>query len=294
MAKTGAYFFFTFGITGLLSTFAQVNPIWMYGPYVPTAISAGSQPDFYMGFLEGSLRLMPAWEIVIAGHYTLSLSVVLPALLIPGIIFTALGVYPFIEAWITGDRQEHHVLDRPRNNATRTAFGALGITFYGVFWLAGANDIIADRLSISLYSTTWFFRVAVFVLPILTFMAVRRICLGLQRRDHNMLSHGYESGIIKRLPSGEFIEVHKPVPEGIRARVAGKKVIPALPSASSDENGVPAPGSKSPIGKLRGRLNRAFVENDVSFEDVDGHANGHANGHELESHDSRDRELTRD
>ena len=302
MAKTGAYFFFTFGVTALLSTFAQVNPIWMYGPYTPTAISAGSQPDFYMGFLEGSLRMMPALEPVIAGHYTLALSVVLPALLVPGIIFTVLGVYPFVEAWITGDKQEHHVLDRPRNNATRTAFGVMGIVFYGVFWLAGANDVIAEKLDISLYSTTWFFRVAIFVAPIVAFILVRRLCLGLQRRDRETLAHGYESGIIKRLPSGEFIEVHKPVSEETRAHVGGKKVISTLPTAASDENGVPAPGSKSPLGRLRLRLNRAYVENDISFDGVDDHGDGHApelDGHDdaepaVTAGDSRDHELSRD
>ena len=293
MAKTGAYFFFTFGVIGLLSTFAQINPIWLYGPFTPTSISAGSQPDFYMGFLEGVLRIFPAWEIVIGGHYTVSLSVLIPALLILGLIFTVLGVYPFVEAWITGDKQEHHVLDRPRNNATRTAFGAFGVTVYGLFWLCGSNDVLAEKFDISLYATTWFFRVAIFVLPVVVFIAIRRICLGLQRRDREMLAHGYESGIIKRLPSGEFIEVHKPVSEEMRAHVEGKKVIPALPGGADEANGVPAPGSKGPLGKLRRRLNRAYVEADISFDGTEAHAGGHGHG-ELESDAERERELTRD
>ena len=302
MAKTGAYFFFTFGITTLLSTFAQINPIWMYGPYTPLAISAGSQPDFYMGFLEGSLRMMPAWEPVIAGHYTLALSVLIPAVIYLGLLFTILGVYPFIEKWVTGDNSEHHLCDRPRNNATRTAFGAFGMTVYGITWLAGANDIIADRLQISLYSTTWFFRVAIFVAPILAFILVRRLCIGLQRKDRETLAHGYESGIIQRLPSGAFIEVHKPVSEETRAHIVGKKAISTLSTAATDENGVPAPGSKGPLGKLRLRLNRAYVEQDIPLDAVDGHGDGHApelNGHHegepaVEPAESHDRELSRD
>ena len=74
LLKGQAWFFFIFGVLVLLATFAQINPIWLYGPYTPLAISSASQPDFYMGILEGSLRMMPAWEINFLGH-TLSLSV---------------------------------------------------------------------------------------------------------------------------------------------------------------------------------------------------------------------------
>jgi len=293
MAKTGAYFFFTFAVITLLSTFAQVNPIWLYGPFTPSSISAGSQPDFYMGFLEGSLRMMPSWEIVIAGHYTISLSVLVPALGLPGLIFTGLGAYPFIEQWITGDKQEHHVLDRPRNTATRTAFGMLGITVYGLFWLAGANDVIAENLHISLFATTWFFRVAIFVGPVAAFVITRRICLGLQRRDRAALAHGYESGIIKRMPNGEFIEVHKPLSEEMRAHLSDKREIPRIASGGRDENGIPAPGSQGMLGKLRGRLNRAYTDNEISFDGADGH-DGHEHGEHAEVEGDQPRELSRD
>ena len=264
IAKTTAYFFFVFGITSLLSTFAQVNPIWMYGPYTPVSISAGSQPDFYMGFLEGSLRMMPALEPVIAGHYTLALSVLIPALIYLGLIFTILGVYPFIEKWITGDNAEHHLCDRPRNNATRTAFGAFGITVYGITWLAGANDIIAEKLDVSLYATTWFFRIAFLLLPFIMFAVVRRLCVGLQRRDRESLAHGYESGIVKRLPSGGIIEVHKPLPERAAARIGAKPPMPRLEAAQVDANGVRKPGG--PLSKLRARLNHAYADNDIPME----------------------------
>ena len=83
MAKTGAFFFFTFAACALAATFAQINPIWLYGPYNPVSISAGSQPDFYMGFLEGSLRMMPPWEWNVAGH-TFSFNVFIPALVAAG------------------------------------------------------------------------------------------------------------------------------------------------------------------------------------------------------------------
>ncbi|MGV9774165.1 cytochrome bc1 complex cytochrome b subunit, partial [Streptosporangium sp. NPDC003464] len=138
MAKSGAYFMFTFGTIALLGTFAQINPIWLFGPYTPADISAGSQPDFYMGFLEGSLRLMPSWEINFLG-FTLPLSVLIPALVPMGIIMMGLALYPFIERWVTGDRSEHHIAERPRNNPHRTSIGMSAVTFYGILWLLGTS-----------------------------------------------------------------------------------------------------------------------------------------------------------
>ena len=153
MAKTGAFFFFIFAVLALLSTFAQINPIWLFGPYNPSAISAGSQPDFYMGTLEGALRIMPAWEWNVFGH-TFAFNVFIPALVPLGIIFTGAALWPFIERWATGDNGEHHVNDRPRNAPTRTAIGMAAITFYGVLWLEGANDVIAQQLQIPLFTLT--------------------------------------------------------------------------------------------------------------------------------------------
>jgi ubiquinol-cytochrome c reductase cytochrome b subunit len=153
MAKTGAFFFFTFACLALASTFAQINPIWLYGPYTPVAISAGSQPDFYMGFLEGSLRMFPSWTWDIFGH-TVAWNVLIPALVPLGLIMTGAAIWPFLEQWITGDRREHHVNDRPRNAPTRTAIGMAAVTFFGVLWLEGANDVVANHLQIPLYLTT--------------------------------------------------------------------------------------------------------------------------------------------
>jgi ubiquinol-cytochrome c reductase cytochrome b subunit len=276
MAKGGAWFFFIFAALVLLSTFAQINPIWLYGPYTPVAISSASQPDFYMGILEGSLRMMPAWEWNFLGH-TLSLSVVIPALLPLGIIFGGAAFWPFFEQWATGDKSWHNINDRPRNAPIRTATGMAAITFYGVLWAEGANDVIADQLQIPLYTVTWIARVLVFVGPFVAFVVTRRICLALQRKDRDELLHGYESGIIRQLPDGEFIEVHKPVNEEARAVLEAKKV-PALmlPPGSEDGNGVPAPGSRGMLGRARTVANRAFAETIVV--EADGHGNGH--GHE--------------
>ena len=164
MAKTGAFFFFIFAVLALLSTIAQINPIWLYGPYTPASISAGSQPDFYMGFLEGALRIFPSWTWDLAGH-TVAWNVLIPALVPLGAVFTGAALWPFIEQWATGDRAEHHVNDRPRNAPTRTAIGVAVITFYGIMLLEGANDLLANYLHVPLYTITWIARVAWIMQP---------------------------------------------------------------------------------------------------------------------------------
>ncbi|MFI6882144.1 cytochrome bc1 complex cytochrome b subunit [Streptosporangium canum] len=257
MAKAGAYFMFTFGAIALLGTFAQINPIWLFGPYSPADISAGSQPDFYMGFLEGSLRLMPAWEINVLG-FTLPMSVLIPALVPMGIVMTGLALYPFIEQWVTGDRSEHHIAERPRNNPHRTSIGISAVTFYGILWLLGANDEIAAFFHVSLNWTTYVGRVLVFLGPALAYFITYRMCLGLQRSDAAVIGHGVESGVIKRLPSGEYIEVHVPPNEAIEAHMRGKTAIPVIADTSADGGGIPPKGMRGPLGKLRAKLSKAY------------------------------------
>src|SRR3984885_11172925 len=228
LLKGQAWFFFIFGALVVLATFAQINPIWLYGPYTPLAISSASQPDFYMGILEGALRMMPAWEINFLGH-TLSLSVLIPGLLIIGLFFTAAALWPFFEQWATGDKSFHNINDRPRNAPVRTGVGVGVICWYLILLLEGANDVIADRFDIPLYTVTWISRVAFFVVPVVAYFVTKRICLALQRKDANMLTHGVEIGIIRQLPNGEFIEEERPVTEEERAVLESKQVIEPLP-----------------------------------------------------------------
>jgi quinol---cytochrome-c reductase cytochrome b subunit len=277
MAKGGAWFFFIFGACAVLATFATINPIWLYGPYTPVAISSASQPDWYMGILEGSLRIMPAWEINFLGH-TLSLSVLIPFIVPLTVVLGGAAFWPFFERWATGDKSWHNINDRPRNAPIRTATGMAVVTFYGVLWAEGANDVIADKLQIPLYTITWIARVMVFVGPLVAFIVTRRICLGLQRKDKALIEHGLETGIIRQLPHGEFIEVHRPLNEEERAPLEAKKVPALLPAPGSvDENGLPAPQARGVMGRSRAIANSAFAET-IAVE-ADGHGNGHGNGH---------------
>ena len=209
-AAAMAMFFATCGVLALAGALAQINPIWLSGPAQPGSISTGATPDWYMGFLDGALRIMPGWELNVAGH-PLTLAVLVPALIIPGAFFTVLAAYPLLERRLTGDRGEHHFLDRPHSAATRTAVGAAGITLYGLLWAASANDQIAYHIHLDLYAVTWFFRVAVFAGPPLAYTLTQRICLGLTRREREETKHGRETGRVVMSPGGGFSEITEPI-----------------------------------------------------------------------------------
>jgi ubiquinol-cytochrome c reductase cytochrome b subunit len=209
-AKGGGFFFLVFGVVAALGGLAQINPVWLYGPFNPSQVTAGAQPDWYIGFLEGSLRLTPGWEIRALGH-TIPVNVLLPGAILPGLMFGILAAYPFLEARFTKDKAQHHLLDRPRDRPVRTSLGVMALTFYFVLWIMGANDIVAHLFRISLNLTTYIGQVSLFALPPIMYYVTYRICMGLQRADHDVASHGVETGTVQRLPSGEYIEVHAPV-----------------------------------------------------------------------------------
>jgi len=209
-AKAGGFFFIIFGVIMLTASFVTINPIWVYGPYDPSPISAGTQPDWYIGFADGALRLIPhGWEFML-GPYTVSMNILIPILVL--VVFLVLvAAYPFFEAWVTGDQREHHMADRPRNAPTRTAIGAAGVTFYAVLWAAASSDLIATHFRLTIEAVITVLQVLIFVGPIVAYFVTKRICVGLQKKDREIALHGYESGRIVRLPGGEYVEVHQPL-----------------------------------------------------------------------------------
>lgn len=282
-AKAGGFFFIVFGVTALMGATMQINAVWAYGPYVSTQIGAGTQPDWYFGWVEGGLRLMPNWETRIGG-YTISWNIFLPGVGLLGLLTVAMLLYPFIERWVTGDRGEHHVLDRPRNQPTRTALGVAAMTFYGLLWAGGGNDIIATKFDLSIYDVTWFLRIAVFIGPVLAFLITKRICLGLQRRDREEVLHGRETGIVLRRPNGEFVEVHAPLePERAYELTAHERNVPLDPAAGVDEHGVEAPGGLR--RRLRTRLSRFYFGDDVQKPTREELEAAQSHGHPEEVHE---------
>ncbi|MFD5097291.1 cytochrome bc complex cytochrome b subunit [Amycolatopsis thailandensis] len=207
--KGGAFFALVTGIIALMSGLFQINPIWNIGPYNAAQVSAGSQPDWYMAWADGMLRIWPAWELYL-GNYTV------PAVFFPGavgmpLLIGLLVMYPWIERKLSKDTAHHNLLQRPRDVPVRTSLGIMALTFFAVIMLSGFNDIIAFAFDISLNATTWAGRIGVLLLPPIAYYITYRICLGLQRADREVLEHGVETGIIKRLPHGEFIEIHQPL-----------------------------------------------------------------------------------
>ena len=208
-AKAGGFTVVSIGVMAIIGGVFQINPIWNLGPYNPAKVSAGSQPDWYMGIFDGAVRLWPAWEMYL-GPYTIS-AIFFPAVVGMGLLTTLLALYPLIERKLTGDEAHHNLLQRPRDAPVRTATGMMAMFFY--FWLlvACGNDIIGYTFDISLNVMTWIGRIGLLVGPPIVYIATYRICLGLQRSDREVLEHGIETGHIKRLPHGEFVEVHQPL-----------------------------------------------------------------------------------
>ncbi|MFE0102555.1 cytochrome bc complex cytochrome b subunit [Streptomyces sp. NPDC059009] len=255
IAKAGGFFFLVFGVLAIMGAVATINPVFAIGPYRPDLVSTGAQPDWYLGFSEGLIRVMPSWEINIAGH-TAELGVFIPFMLFP-LIMAAIAVYPFVEAWVTGDKREHHIADRPRNAPVRTGIGVAWLTLYGVLMIGGGNDLWATHFRLSINAITWFVRIAVFVAPALAFFVTHRFCLGLQRRDREKALHGRESGLIKRLPHGEYVEVHEPLTQAeLYTLTAHEQITPYEVGPLVDEHGVARPVTRGM--RLRARLAKAM------------------------------------
>ncbi|GAA1169544.1 cytochrome b [Nesterenkonia xinjiangensis] len=288
-AKAGGFFFIVFGILAVISGTFQINALWNYGPYDPSPVQAGAQPDWYIGPFEGVLRLMPGFlgniplEFVIPtpwGGNSVATPVLIP--LIPvGIMFLVMFIWPWVESWITGDKKEHHILDRPRNAPTRTAVGVASVTFYCIMWGMGSNDLIATHFHLSLNDITYWSRVLIFVGPIIAFMLTKRICLSLQRKDRETVLHGHEAGVIEMLPHGEFREKHtRPSDYELYTLVAYEAPAPSGPQPN-------AKGRITRIEKFRAKLNQWFYEDrvePVSREEYlealehDHHGDGHQGG----------------
>jgi ubiquinol-cytochrome c reductase cytochrome b subunit len=196
--------FVTAAVLALLGGLIQINPVWVYGPYVPSAAASPAQPDWYVGWLEGALRLGPSWEPTILG-VTIP-SPFLPGIVLPAILFGGLMVWPFIEARVGGDHREHHLLDLPWEAPARLAVGSAALTVFVVLTLAGANDVLAVLLNVGVEELTGAFRVLVFVAPLVVGLLAYR--LGVELRARSDRPKDPEGGVlIQRTSEGGFEEV---------------------------------------------------------------------------------------
>ncbi|WP_082066344.1 cytochrome b [Microbacterium oxydans] len=272
-AKMGGFFFIVFGVIVVLGTFFQILPFWIYGPYDPSPISAGTQPDWYIGFADGALRLAPPnWDVVMFDR-TWSFGIIVPVAVM-GLFIVTVAVYPFLEAWVTGDKREHHIAERPRNAATRTAIGVAGMIFYAVLWAAASSDLIATHFMLTMEGVIHSLQALLFLGPLCGYFITKRICIALQKKDREIVLHGFESGRIVRLPGGEFVEVHQPVDEYDRWKLIDVHTYEPL---------VVRPNAKGRIPwteNLRSAVSRWFFEDrlvpltQADIDAVDGHHGG--------------------
>lgn len=251
LTRDTGLFAFVAGVLLALAATVSIDPVWLYGPSSPGDASAGSQPDWYTGFLDGALRLVPpGWELVWLDH-TWTLAILVPLLAVSAFLACA-ALYPFLERWATGDDRDHHLLDRPRNVPTRTALGVAGIVFYAALWAAGSADLIATAFRFSIEEVVGTLRVVLLVGTPLAFALTRSIAVALQERDRSMAEHGYETGRIVRLPGGEYVEIHASLDAQPRWRILG------LPVYSPVELRPGEDGQISRLERIRVGLARVF------------------------------------
>jgi len=167
--------FGTAGVLFLLGGLVQINPIWLWGPYHTYASTNGAQPDWYLGWLIGGLRLVPSIDVTI-GHYPLFPNPFWGGAAFPLVVFGFLYMWPAIERMLTGDDAFHNLLERPRDNPLRTAVGVGMVTWVLLVFIAGSSDRVYVWLNVSYTSQIDVYRVLVFAIPLLTAALAYRVC----------------------------------------------------------------------------------------------------------------------
>jgi ubiquinol-cytochrome c reductase cytochrome b subunit len=180
MAKSTGFMFLVFGVTTWLGAVVQIDPVWVYGPLVPYKATDAAQPDWYMGWLEGSLRLWPSWEVVFPGH--MIPVIFFPTVLLPLLTWALFYAWPALERKFTNDYAPHNLLDHPRDRPFRTAFGVALFTFYFILLIAGGDDVLANFFNIQLNDFVYGMRIGVILVPIVAGVVAHRTCKELQRQ----------------------------------------------------------------------------------------------------------------
>jgi ubiquinol-cytochrome c reductase cytochrome b subunit len=205
--KSIGLMFITAGVLTALGALLHINAVWLYGPYEPAAATSYAQPDWYVGFLEGSLRLFPPWETRAGGLVINQL--VYSGVIVPGVIFTAVFLAPWIERRITGDTREHHLLDRPRDAPGRTASGAAVLALITVLFVGGAQDVVARMFDMPVGRVTTILQITCLVAPPVTWFVTWRVCRLLHERPHPERTERVAA--VVRGPSGGYHTVGEPV-----------------------------------------------------------------------------------
>jgi ubiquinol-cytochrome c reductase cytochrome b subunit len=208
IAKTTGFLFVVGGVTALLAAFAQINPIWQFGPYTASRISYAVQPDWYMGFLDGALRIWPSWSFHSFG-YTIPFEVFIPSVILPGILFNIAYVWPAIERKFTKDNELHNLLDRPSDRPKRTAFGVATLAFLGMLFIASSTDVIANFFRLPLNEVLWAMRILVIISPLVAYPVTWKICREVQA--FKGAGKRKTANVVTRTAQGEYVATPAPV-----------------------------------------------------------------------------------
>jgi len=202
-------FFLTAAIVAVLGGLFQVNPIWLYGPFDASVVSSPAQPDWYVGWLDGALRIFPPFEPVILG-VTIP-AVFVPGIVLPGLLFTIVALWPFVDARITRDSREHHLLDDPWDHPFRLASGLAILTIFGVLTLAGGNDVLAFYFGTDVHTLTVLFRWLSLILPVAVWLIAWQFARTRRRGGPDEPSHDVPLAgtAVRRGASGGFEEIEQ-------------------------------------------------------------------------------------
>jgi ubiquinol-cytochrome c reductase cytochrome b subunit len=187
------------GLLVLLGGLVQINPIWLWGPFHTYISTNGAQPDWYLGWLIGALRLMPSWDWTV-GNYTLVPNPFWGGVAFPLVVFGFLYLWPWLERKVSGDRAVHNLLDRPRDAPWRTAVGVAMLVWVFLIFMAGASDRVFVFFGISYGWQIWVYRVAIFVAPPVAAFIAHRVCVEL--REGERVEQGRERAIAEARAEG--------------------------------------------------------------------------------------------
>jgi ubiquinol-cytochrome c reductase cytochrome b subunit len=177
-----ALLLFTAAVLFLLGGLIQINPIWQWGPFEPWLATNGAQPDWYLGWLIGALRLMPSFDLTVS-HFTLVPNPFWGGVGFPLLVLFVLAVFPWAERRLTGDHRIHNIADRPRNAPNRTAFGVAFLSWVFLIFVFGAADRIFVLWGFPYNAQLLMFRIGIWVVPLFLFFVVRRVCRELRDAD---------------------------------------------------------------------------------------------------------------
>lgn len=188
----------------LMGGLIQINPVWLWGPYHVYVGTNGAQPDWYLGWLIGTLRLMPSLDIHVFGH-TIVPNPFWGGILYPGVIFTLLYSLPWLDRrfFSRGDHARHDLLDRPRDNPRRTAVAAAVLSSVVTVFMAGSADRLFFTFGFDYERMIWVFRGAFFVVPVLVYILTKRACVALKRTEAHPL-RGWSGRVVRRNEAGGY------------------------------------------------------------------------------------------